>query len=107
MAKFAWVEQKNYLDPTKEDAVIEFRANLRDVGYTSHFPLDPAGFVKGELLRAPDVKDPGVTTAYDFTDDDYRLRRMRVDPKIKEVLPLPTAPPPKRNRQSPWRRFEH
>lgn len=101
MAFFKWVGQQNWVDPTVTDKVIEFRANLRGEGKSSHFPIDPEQFVPGEFLRAPDVKDPGVTTPYDFTDEDYRLRQLRIDPRIVEVIPLHlvTTPPPFRLRK--------
>ena len=86
MAKFAWVGQVNHLDPSKQDNVIEFRASLRDRGFSSHFPLDPVvGFAPDEVLRGPGVVDPKVTKAFEFTDDDYRLRHLRADPHIREV----------------------
>lgn len=84
---FKWVGQKNYLDPTVQDNVIEFRTSLREPGYTSHFPIDPKGYVKGEFLRGPEVKDPKDTKPYDFTDDDYRLRHLQTDPRIEEATP--------------------
>ena len=91
MAHFKWVGQKNHIDPSIEDRVIEFRANLRGIGYTSHFPIDPEGFAAGEALRAPGVRDPSVADPYDFNDDDYRLRHMRIEPKIQEVIPEPVV----------------
>lgn len=87
MSKFAWVGQANHLDPSKQDNVIEFRTSLRGVGFSSHFPLNlETGFAAGEVLRAPDCKDPNVKTPFNFNDDDYRLRHLLVDPRIREVV---------------------
>ena len=85
MAKFVWVGQKNHIEPEREDSVIEFRANLRGTGFTSHFPLNPEGFVAGESLRAPGVVDPNIATPFKFTDEDYRLRHLLADPRIRAV----------------------
>lgn len=88
MAYFKWVGQKNWLDPTITDKVIEFRANLREPGYSSHFPIDPVnGFQPGEALRGPGVTDPNDKTPFDFADAEYRLRQMAVDVRIAKYVP--------------------